>query len=31
MGTLDLIMVFFLTIVLFGGLVAFFIYNAKNE
>jgi hypothetical protein len=31
MGTLDLIMVVFLTLVLFGGLAGFFIYNAKDE
>jgi len=31
MGTVDLIMVGFLTIVLFGGLVGFFIYNNKEE
>ena len=31
MGTLDLIMVVFLTLVLIGGLVGFFIYNAKEE
>ncbi len=31
MGTLDLIMVGFLTIVLFGGMAGFFIYNNKKE
>jgi hypothetical protein len=29
MGTLDLIMVGFITLVLIGGMVGFFIYNAK--
>jgi len=29
MGTLDIIMVLFLTVVLFGGMAAFFIYNNK--
>jgi len=31
MGTLDIVMVVFLTIVLFGGMAAFFIYNNKEE
>ncbi len=31
MGILDIIMVVFLTLVLVGGLVAFFIYNSKEE
>ena len=31
MGTLDLVMVVFLTVVLIGGLAGFFIYNAKEE
>ena len=31
MGTLDLIMVVFLTIVLFGGMAGFLIYNFKDE
>ena len=31
MGTLDIIMVLFLTIVLIGGMVGFFIYNSKEE
>ena len=31
MGTLDLIMVGFLTVVLIGGMIGFFIYNTKEE
>ena len=31
MGTLDIIMVVFLTIVLIGGMAGFFIYNNKEE
>jgi len=31
MGTLDIIMVIFLTIVLIGGMVSLFIYNSKKE
>ena len=29
MGTLDLMMVGFITLVLIGGMVGFFVYNAK--
>lgn len=31
MGTLDVIMLVFLTVVLIGGMVGFFIYNSKEE
>ena len=31
MGTIDLIMVGFLTLVLIGGMAGFFIYNNKEE
>jgi cbb3-type cytochrome oxidase subunit 3 len=31
MGTLDMLMVVFLTIVLIGGMAGFFIYNNKEE
>ena len=31
MGTLDLLMVIFLTFVLIGGIAGFFIYNNKEE
>ena len=31
MGTLDIVMVGFLTLVLIGGMVGFFIYNNKEE
>jgi cbb3-type cytochrome oxidase subunit 3 len=31
MGTLDIVMLVFLTLVLIGGMVGFFIYNNKEE
>jgi len=31
MGTLDIVMLVFLTLVLIGGLAGFFIYNNKKE
>jgi len=31
MGTLDIVMLVFLTVVLVGGLAGFFIYNNKEE
>jgi hypothetical protein len=31
MGTLDIIMVIFLTIVMIVGMVGFFVYNNKEE
>jgi hypothetical protein len=31
MGTLDLVMLGFITVVLIGGMTGFFIYNNKEE
>jgi len=31
MGTLDIVMLGFITVVLIGGMVGFFIYNNKEE